>query len=72
MPDACAAFDATGRHRLAQTAEDLDATGRGLIDTRDSPLFMRLLWMHSDVIDGILCAWMQLSCRILTDSIERL
>ncbi len=38
---------------------------------RDSPVFMRLLWMHSDLADGILCAWMPLGCRILTRLIER-
>ena len=37
----------------------------------DSPVFMGLLWMHSDLADGILCPWMPLSCRILTRLIER-
>ena len=61
-----------GRHRLAKTAEDLDARGCGLIDTHDSPLFMRVLSMFSTYFHGILCPWMQLSCRILTGLIERL
>ena len=43
LSDACAAFDVTGRHRLAQAAEDLDAGDRGLSDKCDSPLFMRVL-----------------------------
>src|SRR5580658_55139 len=72
LPDACAAFDVTRRHRLAPAAEDLDAGDRSLIDTCDSPLFMRLLLMHSDSIGGILCAWIPLRCRISTGSIEKL
>ena len=58
--------------RLAPAAEDLDSGDRGVIDMRDSPLFMHLLLMHSDFVDGILCPWMPLSCRILMASIERL
>jgi len=69
--DPCAAFDATGRHRLASAAENLDSRGRRVSDKRDSPLFMSLLRMYSDLIDGILCPWILLSCRILTRSIAR-
>jgi len=72
LSDACAVIDAPRRHRLAPAAEDLDAGDRGVIDMRDSPLFMYLLLMHSDLFDGILCAWIPLRCRILTGSIERL
>src|ERR1700735_82596 len=65
LSDACAVVDAARRHRLAASAEDVDAGDRGLIDMRDSPLSMHLLLMHCDLIDGILCPWMPLSCRIL-------
>ncbi len=44
LPDPCAAFDAARRHRLAQAGEDLDAGDRGLIDQRDSSVFMQIFW----------------------------
>ena len=49
-----AAFDAAGRHRLAQAAEDLDTGDCSVSDYRDSPLSMRLLWMISVSFHGIL------------------
>jgi len=54
LPESCAAFDAAGRHRLAQTAEDLDTGDCSVSDYRDSPLSMRLLWMISSSFHGIL------------------
>ena len=54
LSDACAVVDAARRHRLASSAEDLDAGDCGLIETRDSPVFMRLLWMIFIVFYGIL------------------
>jgi hypothetical protein len=57
--DKGAVVDAVGRDRLAAAAEDLDAGDRGLVDKRDSPVFMRLLWMqlhgiswHTSVMDA--------------------
>src|SRR5271170_2151302 len=52
---ACAAFDVTRRHRLAPSAEDLDAGDRGLSNKCDSPLFMRVLQLFSTYFHGILC-----------------
>jgi len=43
LPDTRAVVDVTRRHRLAPAAEDLGVGDRGLIDTCDSPLFMRVL-----------------------------
>ena len=64
LSESRAVVDASGRHRLAQAAENLGAADRGLSYTRDSPVFMRLLLMHSDLSYGILHLWMPLSCRI--------
>jgi len=33
-------------------------------DNDDSPLFMHILWMHSELIDGILRAWIASRCLI--------
>jgi transposase len=41
--DACAALDAAGRDRLAQSEENLDARACGMSDQRNSPVFMRVL-----------------------------
>ena len=49
--------DASGRHRLAAAAEDLDAADCGVSDKCDSPLFMRVLCMFSTHLHGILRAW---------------
>ncbi len=54
---ACAAFDASGRHRLAPATEDLDAADGGVSDKCDSPVFMRVLCMFSTHLHGILRAW---------------
>ena len=51
---ACAVVDAVGRHRLAPTAEDLDAGDCGVSNKSYSSLFMRLLWMISTLFYGIL------------------
>ena len=50
------AFDAARRHRLAQTAADVDTGDRRMSNDEDSPVFMRVLLLHSDDIDGILIA----------------
>jgi transposase len=52
------ALDAHGRHRLAQTAEDLDAPDRSVSYARDSPVFMRLLWIFCHRSHGILRSWL--------------
>lgn len=49
------------------TGEELRGHGRQKSrcnDYVDSPVFMRLLWMHSRCIDGILRPWIALRCRI--------
>jgi hypothetical protein len=71
LPDSRAVIDALGRHRLAPSAEDLGAADRGLSYTRDSPVFMLLLLMHSDLSYGILHLWMVLSLRISAALIEK-
>ena len=42
-----------------------------MIDDEDSPVFMRVLWMHSDQIDGILLPCSPLRCLISMGSILR-
>src|SRR5260370_11990333 len=58
LADAGSAPDAHGRHRLAQTAEDLDAPDRSVSYARDSPVFMRLLWIFCHRSHGILRSWL--------------
>jgi hypothetical protein len=58
LADAGSALDAHGRHRLAQTAEDLDAPNRSVSYARDSPVFMRLLWIFCHRSHGILRPWL--------------
>jgi len=69
LSESCAVVDALGRHRLAPSAEDLGAADRSVSYTRDSPVFMRLLLMHSDRSYGILRSWFLLPCPTLMGSI---
>ena len=41
LPISRAAFDAARRHRLAKTAENMDASDRSMSDDAGSPVFMR-------------------------------
>jgi hypothetical protein len=67
----CPAFDVARRHRLAQASEDVDATDRRMSNDEDSPVFMRVLLPHSDVIDGILEPCFPLRCLISMGLIPR-
>jgi hypothetical protein len=65
------ALDAARRHRLAQTAADLDTTDRRMSNDEDSSVFMLVLLMHSYQIDGILLPCFPLRCLISMGSILR-
>ena len=65
------ALDAARRDRLAQTAAHLDTADRRMSNDEDSPMFMRVLLMHSHQIDGILLPCFPLRCLISMGSILR-
>jgi hypothetical protein len=50
------AFDAARGHRLAEAAEDVDTRDRRMSDDEVSPVFIGVLLLHSDEIDGIIIA----------------
>ena len=64
LSEPCATVDAFGRHRLALSAEDLDACDCCVSDKCDSPVFMQVSYQFSSYLHGILRSWIALRCRI--------
>jgi len=49
----------------------MDTGDRGVSNDKDSPVFMRVLQLHSDAIDGVLIACFLLRCLISMGLIPR-
>jgi transposase len=64
-------FDATRGHRLAEATEDVDTRDRRMSYDHDSPVFIRVLLLHSGEIDGIIIACFLLLFPIWMGSIPR-